>query len=55
MIVAGLKLDAGTVRVLLTGLRAPAFQADDVVARSARRRDARTGAARMDEIRAMPP
>ena len=58
MIVAGLKLDAGTVRAaLLTGLAgAHAFDADDVAARFGA--DAATlvaGAARMDEIRAMPP
>src|SRR6185369_8060695 len=58
MIVAGLKLDAGTVRAaLLTGLAgAGAFDADDVVTRFGA--DAATlvaGAARMDEIRAMAP
>ena len=58
MIVAGLKLDAGTVRAaLLTGLAgAGAFDADDVVARFGA--DAATlvaGAARMDEIRATQP
>ena len=56
-IVAGLKLDAGTVRAaLLTGLPgAGAFDADDVAARFGA--DAATlvaGAARMDEIRALP-
>jgi len=58
MIVAGLKLDAGTVRAaLLTGLAgAGAVDADDVVTRFGA--DAATlvaGAARMDEIRAMAP
>jgi GTP pyrophosphokinase len=56
-IVAGLKLDAGTVRAaLLTGLPgADAFDAEDVAARFGA--DAATlvaGAARMDEIRALP-
>ena len=58
MIVAGLKLDAGTVRAaLLTGLAgANAFDAEDIVARFGA--DVATlvaGAARMDEIRATPP
>jgi GTP pyrophosphokinase len=58
MIVAGLKLDAGTVRAaLLTALRAPARSMPTTS--SARfGADAATlvaGAARMDEIRAMPP
>ena len=58
MIVAGLKLDAGTVRAaLLIGLAgANAFDAEDVAARFGA--DIATlvaGAARMDEIRATPP
>ena len=58
MIVAGLKLDAGTVRAaLLIGLAgANAFDAEEVAARFGA--DAATlvaGAARMDEIRATPP
>ncbi len=57
-ILAGLKLDAGTVRAaLLTGLPgANAFDPDDVGARYGA--DVATlvaGTARMDEIRAMPP
>ena len=58
MIVADLKLDAGTVRAaLLIGLaQAHAFDADDVAAKFGP--DTATlvaGAARMDEIRATPP
>jgi GTP pyrophosphokinase len=58
MIVAGLKLDAGTVRAaLLIGLAgAHAFDADDVAARfGADTATLVAGAARMDEIRATPP
>ena len=58
MIVAALKLDAGTVRAaLLIGLPARhAFDAEDVAARFGA--DVATlvaGVARMDEIRATPP
>jgi GTP pyrophosphokinase len=58
MIVADVKLDAGTVRAaLLSGLPgAGAFDADDVVARFGADVAALVaGVARMDEIRAMPP
>src|SRR4029434_1847727 len=58
MIVAGLKLDAGTVRAsLLVELSgAHAFDAEDVTARfGADTATLVAGAARMDEIRATPP
>jgi len=58
MIVAGLKLDAGTVRAsLLIGLAgAHAFDPDDVAARfGADTATLVAGAARMNEIRATPP
>ena len=58
MIVAGLKLDAGTVRAsLLIGLAgAHAFDAEDIATRfGADTATLVAGAARMDEIRATPP